>query len=64
MYSRLYILDVFQELVDENSLAKRAVKIVNHYVLRKRRNGVANLEKEIRVMSRLKHKNVVRLIEV
>ncbi|KAK6039823.1 hypothetical protein COOONC_22672 [Cooperia oncophora] len=53
-----------KEVVDETTLVRRAVKIIKHNRLRKIQNGQENVERELRILNRVKHENVVRLIEV
>lgn len=51
-----------KECLDMSSLARRAVKIINlKMVQRKIPHGVENVRKEIRIMARLNHKNLIRL---
>ncbi|WKY12729.1 hypothetical protein Q1695_003938 [Nippostrongylus brasiliensis] len=53
-----------KEVVDETTLVRRAVKIIKHSRLRKIQNGQENVERELRILNKVKHENVVRLIEV
>ncbi|KAJ1372406.1 hypothetical protein KIN20_034556 [Parelaphostrongylus tenuis] len=53
-----------KEVVDEITLVRRAVKIIKHSRLRKIQNGLENVERELRILSRVRHENVIRLIEV
>lgn len=53
-----------KEVVDETTLVRRAVKIIKHSRLRKIQNGLENVERELRILNRVKHENVIRLIEV
>ncbi len=51
-----------KECIDLETLARRAVKIINlKVVARKIPRGVENVRKEISIMRRLDHKNVIRL---
>lgn len=51
-----------KECLDMNTLARRAVKIINlKMVQRKIPHGVENVRKEIRIMGKLEHKNVIKL---
>lgn len=51
-----------KECLDMDSLARRAVKIINlKMVSRKIPKGVENVRKEIKIMKKLSHKNVIRL---
>ena len=43
---------------------RRAVKIMKKRKLRKIPNGEANVEREIRLLKELSHKNVMKLIDV
>ncbi|KAK5976622.1 hypothetical protein GCK32_006704, partial [Trichostrongylus colubriformis] len=53
-----------KEVVDETTLVRRAVKIIKHNRLRKIQNGQENVERELRILNRVRHENVIRLIEV
>ncbi|KIH43317.1 hypothetical protein ANCDUO_26680, partial [Ancylostoma duodenale] len=52
-----------KEVVDETTLVRRAVKIIKHSRLRKIQNGQENVERELRILNKVKHENVIRLIE-
>ena len=53
-----------KECLDMNSLARRAVKIINlKMVARKIPRGVENVRKEISIMKKLNHKNVIKLYD-
>jgi serine/threonine protein kinase len=53
-----------KECLDMNSLARRAVKIINlKTVARKIPRGVENVRKEISIMKQLNHKNVIKLYD-
>jgi len=53
-----------KEAIDQDSLIRRAVKIMKKRKLRKIPNGEANVEREIKLLYELSHKNVMKLIEV
>ncbi|XP_070562891.1 serine/threonine-protein kinase stk11-like isoform X1 [Ptychodera flava] len=53
-----------KELLDTETLCRRAVKILKKKKLRKIPNGETNVQREIRLLKRLRHKNIIRLIEV
>ncbi|XGW06550.1 hypothetical protein V3C99_016675 [Haemonchus contortus] len=53
-----------KEVIDETTLVRRAVKIIKHNRLRKIQNGQENVERELRILNKVKHENVIRLIEV
>ncbi|XP_054722116.1 serine/threonine-protein kinase STK11-like isoform X2 [Uloborus diversus] len=53
-----------KELLDSVSLCRRAVKILKKKKLRKIPNGERNVQREIRLLRKLDHKNVIKLIEV
>jgi len=53
-----------KEAIDQESLIRRAVKIMKKRKLRKIPNGEANVEREIKLLYELSHKNVMKLIEV
>ncbi|KAI8803162.1 kinase-like domain-containing protein [Cladochytrium replicatum] len=46
------------------TLQRVAVKIISKKRVRKVQNGVANIIREIRLLRRLKHKNIIKLIDV
>lgn len=51
-----------KECLDTSTLARRAVKIINlKMVNRKIPHGIENVRKEIRIMGKLDHKNVIKL---
>lgn len=53
-----------KECLDLQSLSRRAVKIINlKLVARKIPRGVENVRKEINIMKRLSHKNVIKLYD-
>jgi len=53
-----------KEAIDQDTLIRRAVKIMKKKKLRKIPNGEANVEREIKLLYELSHKNVMKLIEV
>ncbi|GBL98199.1 Serine/threonine-protein kinase STK11 [Araneus ventricosus] len=53
-----------KEALDSTSLCRRAVKILKKRKLRKIPNGEKNVDREISLLRRLRHKNVIELIEV
>ncbi|CAB3397865.1 unnamed protein product [Caenorhabditis bovis] len=53
-----------KEVIDTYSLTRRAVKIMKHDKIRKIPNGAMNIRNEIRILNTLKHKNIVKLVEV
>lgn len=52
-----------KEMLDVNTLCRRAVKIMKQRRLRRIPNGEANVQREIKIMKKLCHKNVISLIE-
>ncbi|XP_043283988.1 serine/threonine-protein kinase STK11 [Venturia canescens] len=53
-----------KEVLDSETLCRRAVKILKKKKLRRIPNGEQNVQREIQLLRRLKHKNVVQLIDV
>lgn len=53
-----------KELLDMETLRRRAVKIMKKRRLRRIPNGEENVQRELRLLKRLKHKNVIELIDV
>jgi serine/threonine-protein kinase 11 len=54
-----------KECLDMRNMCRRAVKIINlKIVSRKIPKGVQNVRKEISIMKRLNHKNIIRLYDV
>jgi len=53
-----------KEALDTESLCRRAVKIMKKKKLRKIPKGEDNVRREIQLLKRLKHKNVISLIDV
>lgn len=53
-----------KECLDLDTLSRRAVKIINMKLINKKiPHGVANVRKEINIMQRLNHKNVIKLYD-
>lgn len=53
-----------KEVLDTETLFRRAVKIMKKKKLRKIPNGEQNVQREIQLLKRLHHKNIIQLIEV
>ncbi|XP_065155611.1 serine/threonine-protein kinase STK11 [Atheta coriaria] len=53
-----------KELMDTDTLCRRAVKILKQRKLRRIPNGEQNVQSEIKLLRQLKHKNVIRLVDV
>ncbi|KAL1023034.1 hypothetical protein UPYG_G00035630 [Umbra pygmaea] len=53
-----------KEVLDCETLCRRAVKILKKKKLRRIPNGEQNVKKEIQLLRRLRHKNIIQLIEV
>ena len=53
-----------KEAIDSETLCRRAVKIMKKRKLRKNPKGEENVEREIRLLRELSHKNVMKLINV
>ncbi|KAM9229211.1 serine/threonine-protein kinase STK11-like [Dugong dugon] len=53
-----------KEVLDLETLCRRAVKILKKNKLRRIPNGVANVKKEIQLLRRLQHRNVIQLVDV
>lgn len=53
-----------KEILDCESLCRRAVKIMKKKKLRKIPNGEANVKREIGLLQRLHHRNVIKLFDV
>ena len=53
-----------KEAIDSETLCRRAIKIMKRKKLKKIPNGEANVEREIQLISKLRHQNILRLIEV
>ncbi|XP_043463411.1 serine/threonine-protein kinase STK11 [Leptopilina heterotoma] len=53
-----------KEMLDSETLCRRAVKILKKRKLRRIPNGESNVQSEIRLLRKLKHKNVIDLVDV
>lgn len=53
-----------KEVLEESTLVRRAVKIIKFKRLRKIPNGHANVEQELRILGRVRHRNVIALRDV
>lgn len=53
-----------KEALECDSLCRRAVKILKERKLRKIMNGEQDVQREIRLLKRLRHRNVIRLFDV
>nr|XP_002129630.1 serine/threonine-protein kinase stk11 [Ciona intestinalis] len=53
-----------KEVLDTESLCRRAIKIMKKRKLKRIPNGESNVKKEIQLLRKLKHKNVINLVEV
>ncbi|KAK0062807.1 serine/threonine-protein kinase STK11 [Biomphalaria pfeifferi] len=53
-----------KEVLDTETLCRRAVKILKRRKLRKIPNGEQNVQREIQLLKRLHHRNVIQLIDV
>ncbi|XP_026672743.1 serine/threonine-protein kinase STK11 isoform X2 [Ceratina calcarata] len=53
-----------KEVLDSETLCRRAVKILKRKKLRRIPNGELNVQREIRLLRILKHKNVINLVDV
>ncbi|XP_078280170.1 serine/threonine-protein kinase STK11 isoform X2 [Rhinoraja longicauda] len=53
-----------KEMLDSETLCRRAVKILKKKKLRRIPNGEANVKKEIQLLRSLRHKNVIQLVDV
>ena len=53
-----------KECIDQDSLCRRAIKIMKRNRLRRIPHGEANVQREIELVRNLKHNNVMQLIEV
>uniref|UniRef100_A0A8C5P785 Serine/threonine-protein kinase STK11 n=1 Tax=Leptobrachium leishanense TaxID=445787 RepID=A0A8C5P785_9ANUR len=53
-----------KEMLDSDTLCRRAVKILKKKKLRRIPNGEANVKKEIQLLRRLRHRNVIQLVDV
>ncbi|KAK2492954.1 hypothetical protein MC885_018461 [Smutsia gigantea] len=52
-----------KEVLDSETLCRRAVKILKKKKLRRIPNGEANVKKEIQLLRRLRHRNVIQLVD-
>ncbi|VDM95121.1 unnamed protein product [Thelazia callipaeda] len=50
-----------KEVLEQNTLVRRAVKIIKEARLRKIPNGHANVEQELKILRRVRHRNVITL---
>nr|CAD7445054.1 unnamed protein product [Timema bartmani] len=53
-----------KEMLDSETLCRRAVKILKKRKLRRIPNGEQNVQREIKLLRLLKHKNVISLVDV
>lgn len=53
-----------KECIDSQTLERRAVKIMKKQRLKKIPNGEENVRRETRLMSKLNHKNVIKLVDI
>ncbi|OAD54677.1 Serine/threonine-protein kinase STK11 [Eufriesea mexicana] len=53
-----------KEVLDSETLCRRAVKILKRKKLRRIPNGELNVQREIRLLRILKHKNIINLVDV
>ncbi|XP_023314910.1 serine/threonine-protein kinase STK11-like isoform X2 [Trichogramma pretiosum] len=53
-----------KEMLDSVTLCRRAVKILKKKKLRRIPNGESNVQREIKLLKMLKHKNVIELVDV
>lgn len=53
-----------KEMLDSETLCRRAVKILKKKKLRRIPNGEENARREIQLLKKLKHKNVIELVDV
>ncbi|XP_068630199.1 serine/threonine-protein kinase STK11 isoform X2 [Battus philenor] len=53
-----------KEMLDSESLSRRAVKILKKRKLRRIPNGEQNVQREIQLLQILRHKNVIELVDV
>lgn len=53
-----------KEVLDTETLCRRAVKILKKKRLRRIPNGETNVKREIQLLKRLRHRNIVNLVEV
>lgn len=53
-----------KEMLDSETLCRRAVKILKQRRLRRIPNGEQNVQSEIKILKKINHKNVVNLVDV
>lgn len=53
-----------KECLDSTTLQRRAIKIMKRKTLRRIPNGDQNVQREIRLLRRLRHHNVISLYDV
>lgn len=53
-----------KEVIDSETLERRAVKIMKKQRLKKIPNGEENVKRETRLMCKLNHKNVIKLVDI
>uniref|UniRef100_A0A0A9XWP5 non-specific serine/threonine protein kinase n=1 Tax=Lygus hesperus TaxID=30085 RepID=A0A0A9XWP5_LYGHE len=53
-----------KEMLDSETLCRRAVKILKRRKLRRIPNGEQNVQREIQLLKTLRHKNVIELVDV
>jgi len=53
-----------KEVIDSETLERRAVKIMKKQRLKKIPNGEENVKRETKLMARLNHKNVIKLVDI
>ncbi|XP_019645394.1 PREDICTED: serine/threonine-protein kinase stk11-like [Branchiostoma belcheri] len=53
-----------KEMLDSENLCRRAVKILKKKKLRKIPNGEQNVKREIQLLRKLRHKNIINLVDV
>lgn len=53
-----------KEMLDSETLCRRAVKILKKKKLRKIPNGEQNVQREMKLLRQLDHKNVIKLVDV
>lgn len=53
-----------KEVIDSETLERRAIKIMKKQRLKKIPNGEENVRREIKLMYKLNHKNVIKLVDI
>ncbi|XP_018321147.1 serine/threonine-protein kinase STK11-like isoform X2 [Agrilus planipennis] len=53
-----------KEMLDSETLCRHAVKILKKHKLRRIPNGEQNVQREIKLLRTLRHKNVIKLVDV